>query len=136
MEVLLMKMLQAAVAFLLVLNSVPSFSSDNVCRPIVQNCNSVKANDKNYKTNTNYKLCRESYVRCLAGEKEAARYAEEQKKHERRAKIRDAICVADAIGGDAAAYAAGWQGKVVYKGTRAAADAISNGASSCPVKRK
>lgn len=73
-----------------------------------------------------------SLERCLAGQREAAKYEREARKQKKRAALRDGICVADALGGDVAAYAAGWSGRVVYKGTRAAADAISRGASSCP----
>jgi len=74
-----------------------------------------------------------SYKKCMDGQREAALYEREKKKHERRARLRDAICVADSAAGEVAAFAAGWKGKVVYKGTRAAADAISKGASRCPV---
>lgn len=75
-----------------------------------------------------------SKERCLAGQRDAAKYANEAKKYERRAKIRDAVCVADSVAAVAAARAAGFSGTIVYRGTRAAADALSNGASSC-VKR-
>ncbi len=74
----------------------------------------------------------ESRKRCEAGQREAKKYEREARKHKKRAALRSGICVADALGGGVAAYAAGWQGKVVYKGPRAAADAISRGASSCP----
>lgn len=73
-----------------------------------------------------------SYKRCMDGQKDAARFEREKKRHERRAKLRDAVCVVDAAGDKIAAIAAGWPGKIVYQGTRAAADAISKGASRCP----
>ena len=45
--------------------------------------------------------------------------------------LRGAVCIADSAAAAASARAAGFAGKIVYKGTRAAADAISGGASRC-----
>ena len=73
-----------------------------------------------------------SRARCEEGQREAAKYDRERRMYERRARLRDVICVVDSQGGKIAALRAGWPGRIVYEGTRAAADAISNGASSCP----
>ena len=73
-----------------------------------------------------------SLQRCLDGQREAERYQKEANRHNKRADLRDKICVADRHGSNVAALAAGWKGRVVYEGTRAASDAISNGASRCP----
>jgi catalase (peroxidase I) len=75
-----------------------------------------------------------SKQRCLDAQREADSYAREAQKQNRRANIRDGICVADSVAAAGAAKAAGFAGMIVYRGTRAAADAISQGASSC-VKR-
>ena len=97
------------------------FLCSNGGHALAQNidCSSIKNNPPSYK-------------RCMDAQREAAKHEKEKKKQERLANLRDAICVADAVGGDVAALKAGWAGKVVYKGTRAAADAISKGASRCP----
>ena len=68
---------------------------------------------------------------CEQSERDAERYRQDAKKYERLGQVRDAICVADSVAAAAAAKVAGWRGGIVYRGTRAAANAISNGASSC-----
>ena len=73
-----------------------------------------------------------SRAKCEESQREAAKYDKERRMYERRAKLRDIICIVDSQGGKLAALRAGWPGRFVYQGTRAAADAISNGASSCP----
>ena len=72
-----------------------------------------------------------SKERCLQGQREARKAANEAKLYNGLANLRDGICVVDNHGGELAALRAGWLGKIVYRGTRAAADAISHGASSC-----
>jgi hypothetical protein len=70
-------------------------------------------------------------AKCDAGVETSRAYAEEAKAWNRAARLRDMVCVADSVGAATAAKAAGFKGRIVYKGTREAANLITNGASRC-----
>lgn len=74
---------------------------------------------------------RKRRANCKAGQESAKAYEEEAAAWNKAAKLRDKVCIADGVAGAAAAKAAGWKGKIVYKGTREAANWITKGASRC-----
>ncbi len=77
------------------------------------------------------RLTGQRQANCLDGEAQAARYAREARNYERLARVRDGLCVADRAAPRVASRVAGPLGGAVYRGTRAAGNAVSGGASSC-----
>lgn len=74
----------------------------------------------------------QSRATCQQAEAEAARYARQARNYERLARVRDALCVADAAAPMVASRSAGSvAGGLVYRGSRAVGNAVTRGASSC-----